>query len=347
MKKYGKKNRYKIWHDKKAKKLALKSKIRKKYNPNTTPINKRDAIEYIKADPVVAPENICLLSKTNDCLHFFKKLRQEKSISKNGRSCFVQMDLSKVRKVDYSSICVLIAIIRDLKTKQIFLRGNFPENNYCKQQIIESGLLTFMYDDKGKAFERSEKSDLLFVEKGGKILRKSENIKISKTIKNTVFHLTGEDKHLPKLRTILLEICGNSLEWSGTRNRQWLFGVKYEDKKAIFTITDVGKGILKTLNIKLRHKLKDVFTFNSDDQILLGAFEKKYDSSSHKVNRNKGLPSIKNGFENGIICNLSVLTNGVILHFNRDKDSKVFNKNKFDGTLYRWEITKKTIKKAS
>lgn len=347
MKKYVKKYRYKIWHDKRAKKLGLKSKIRKKYNPNATPINKRDAIEYVKANPVVAPENICLLSKTNDCLHFFKTLRQGKSISKNGRSCFVQMDLSKVKKFDYSSICVLIAIIRDLKTKQVFLRGNYPEDRTCKKQIIESGLLTFMYDDQGKAFKKSEKSDLLFVEKGGKKLRKSENIKISKTIKNAVFRLTGEDKHLPKLRTILLEICGNSLEWSGTRNRQWLFGVKYEDEKVIFTVTDVGKGILKTLNIKLKHKLKEVFNFNSDDQILRGAFEKKYDSSSHKVNRNKGLPSIKNGFDNGTMHNLSVLTNGVILHFNRDKDSEVFNKNKFDGTLYRWEITKETIKKAS
>jgi hypothetical protein len=347
MKKYVKKYKYKVWHDKRARKLGLKVKYRKKYNPNITPINKRDTIEYINADPVVAPENICLLSKTNDCLHFFKKLRKEKSISKNGRSCFVQMDLSEVKKFDYSSICVLIAIIRDLKTKKIFLRGNFPKDESCKQQIIESGLLTFMYDNKGNAFKKSEKSDLLFVEKGDKRLRKSENIVISKTIKNAVFHLTGEDKHLPKLRTILLEICGNSLEWSGTRNRQWLFGVKYEDKKAIFTITDVGKGILKTLNIRLRHKLKDVFTLSSDDQILRGAFEKKYDSSSHKVNRNKGLPSIKNGFDKGIMCNLSVLTNSVILHFDRDKDSEVFNNNKFDGTLYRWEITKETIKKAS
>lgn len=347
MKKYPKKHKYKKWHDRRARKIGKSPRRNKEYNFNKVPLYKRVKEEYINASPVVAPQNICLLSQTNECLKFFNELRLEKSISKIGRACFVQMDLSKVTEFDYSSICVLIAIIRDLKSKQIYLRGNYPDDETCKNQIIESGLLTFMYDNDGNAFKKSEKSDLLFIEKGAKILTREDNVRISKTIKHAVKHLTGEEKHLPKLRTILLEICGNSIEWGGTLNKQWLFGVKYEDDKAIFTITDVGKGILKTLNKKWKHKLADLFTLKADDEILKGAFVKKYGSSSHKVNRNKGLPSIKNGFDKGVISSLKVLTNNVILHYGENNDSELLNNNPFKGTLYRWELTKETIKKAS
>lgn len=91
----------------------------------------------------------------------------------------------------------------------------------------------------------------------------------------------------------------------------------------------------------------DALNRRSSDEILKNAFVRKYGSRSHKVNRNKGLPSIKNGFDSGVIKNLKVLTNNVILHYGKDIDSKVLNKYPFKGTLYRWEINKETIKKAS
>ena len=256
------------------------------------------------------------------------------------------MDLSHIEFFDYSSICVLIAIINDLKVKRIYLRGNYPIDSKCKEKIIESGLLTFMYDDSGNPFEKSVKSDLLFVENGSKRLSKEDNKRISETVRNVVLHLTGEPKHCPKLRRILMEICGNSLEWGGTSNKQWLLGVMYEDNKAIFTITDVGKGILNTLNVKFKLKLKDLFTLKSDSEKLLGAFYKKYGSNTREINRNKGLPSIRRGFENGIINNLLVLTNNVVLHFEDNIRSEIMQKPYFNGTLYRWEVNKETILKS-
>lgn len=347
MKKNYKRNKYKKWHDRRSRKIGNKRKRNKPYYPNKLPIYMNSRLEYIRAEPVIAPSNICLLSETHNSLEFYNELRRERNISKLGRTCFVQMDISRVIDFDYSSICVLIAISRDLESKGVYIRGNYPKDTECKNRIIESGILTFMYDNKGKPFEKSEKSDLLFIEKGSKILTREDNIRISKTVINVVKHLTGVENHLPKLRTILLEICGNSIEWAETYNKQWLFGVKYDDDKAIFTVTDVGKGILKTLNKKFKHKLRDTFLMKQDDEILQGAFIKKYGSSSRKINRNKGLPSIKNGSDIGIIQNLKVLTNNVILHYDKEFKSEVLNKHSFGGTLYRWEVTSKTILKAS
>ena len=72
-------------------------------------------------------------------------------------------------------------------------------------------------------------------------------------------------------------------------------------------------------------KIYDAFLNKSDDEILKGAFE-KYGSATQKVNRNKGLPSIKSNYDEGNIENLKVLTNNVILNFEDSSKSKTFAK---------------------
>jgi len=168
-------------------------------------------------------------------------------------------------------------------------------------------------------------------------------------VKRVVNHLTEKEEHCLSVKTIILEICGNSIEWSGTDNKQWLLGVKYESHKVIFTVTDVGKGILKTLYRRYNKKIYDFFKNKTDCEILSGAFEKKYGSATQKVNRNKGLPSIKANYDEGNILNLKVLTNNVILHFEDSSQSKTFTKGSpwFKGTFYQWEMTNNCINKIS
>lgn len=49
-------------------------------------------------------------------------------------------------------------------------------------------------------------------------------------------------------------------------------GIKYMEEKVIFTLTDIGDGILKTLYRKHIEKLKETFTNNT--KILRNAFDK-------------------------------------------------------------------------
>jgi len=158
-------------------------------------------------------------------------------------------------------------------------------------------------------------------------------------------HLTGVSKYYLPVKTIILEICGNSIEWSGTESRQWLLGVKYETNKVVFTVTDVGKGILETLY--RRFTMRFFETFKSNDEVLKGAFDKKYSSTTQEVNRNKGLPAVKANFDIGTINKLIVLTNNVILHFDNNTFSKTFVKGspRFKGTFYQWEINNDCLNK--
>ena len=224
---------------------------------------------------------------------------------------------------------------------------DFPVDVDCKKFMIDSGFLNHMVDEKGKPFPKAEKSDLIFFEKGSGVLSDEDNRKISLLVKNVVNHLTGEMRYCLAVKTIILEICGNSIEWSGTDSKQWLLGVKYETGKVVFTVTDVGRGILDTLNRKFQLVLKDIFTIKSPDGILKGAFDKKYGSSAQEINRNKGLPAVKAHFEQATINFLKVITNNVILHFDNDLLSKTFEKGspRFKGTFYQWEMTNDCINK--
>lgn len=296
---------------------------------------------------VVAPRDFRLIENTKECLMFFRNIRSEENVSQIKNIKLVRFSLKLVEQIDYGTISVLTAISDNLKCKNIILQGNFPHNTKCKQFIVDSGFLNHMFDENNRPFPKSEKSELIFFEKGCGVLSQDDNIKISNLVKNVVEHLTGKVEYLLSLKTIILEICGNSIEWSGTYNKQWLLGVQYEADKVVFTVTDVGKGILETLYRKFKKRVYDAFVNKSDEEILKGAFDKKYGSATQKVNRNKGLPSVKSNFQSGNILNLKVLTNNVILHFGNDINSKSFEKGspRFKGTFYQWEMTKECINK--
>ena len=315
-----------------------KHKIKKKSTPKKTP-------DKIIKQPVIAPKDFRLIENTQECLLFFRNIRSEDYISQIKNVKLVRFSLKQIEQIDYGTISILTAISDNLKYQNIILQGDFPQNEQCKQFIIDSGFLNHMFDEHNKPFPKAEKSDLIFFEKGCGILSQNDNIKISNLVKNVVNHLTGKAEHSLSVKTIILEICGNSIEWSGTDNKQWLLGVKYETDKVIFTVIDVGKGILETLYRRFTKRFFD--TFKSSDEILKGAFDKKYGSATQKVNRNKGLPSIKANFETGNVLNLKVLTNNVILHFDNDTNSRSFvnGSPRFKGTFYQWEMTENCINK--
>lgn len=338
--------KYKEWQKRKQRKIQrkLRSKNRPAKKKRTGSIQRQPQTNDIKP-PVVALPDLRLIENTENCLAVFRDIRGEDSLSRVRGSKFIILDLKNVTQIDYGTISVLTAIGDDLKYKKTILRTILPENLTCKNFMIESGYLNNQFDDAGKPFQKTQKSELIFFEKGSGVLSEQDNIKISLLVKAVVNHLTGESKYCLAVKTIILEICGNSIEWSGTDSKQWLLGVKYDDGKVVFTVTDVGKGILDTLH---RRFSKQVFeAFKSMDEILKGAFNKKYGSTSQEVNRNKGLPAVKSHWEQGTINYLKVLTNNVILHFDNDSLSKTFSMGspRFRGTFYQWEMTSDCINK--
>lgn len=316
--------------------------------PYTVPtvLKKKRKKTVLSPKTVYAPTDFRLINNTEACLLFFRNIRSSEYINFFGKRKFVVMSLVFVKEIDYAAISCLTAISDDLKFNNIILKGDFPDDPNCKKFIVDSGFLNHMVDEKNQRFPKAIASELIFFEKGCGKLSDNEIRKITELVKKVVNHLTGTPTNCLPIKTIILEICGNSIEWAKTENRQWLLGVQYSNQKVIFTVTDVGEGILKTLHKKFGLMLSDIF--RTELAILKGVFVQKYGSSTQEANRNKGLPSVRANFQRGTILNLKVLTNNVILHFENEDASKTFSKGspRFKGTLYQWEMNKMCIEKA-
>ncbi|PBQ30546.1 hypothetical protein CNR22_01760 [Sphingobacteriaceae bacterium] len=336
---------YKDWHKKKLKKIQIELKSK-----NYAPIKRKKSIGYQRqAEPVplIAPRDFRLLTNTEQCLGFFRDVRDEKNqvLIKNIR--FLVISMSDIEHIDYATISVLSAICEDFTFRNIAMRGLLPRNPACKKIIVDSGFLNRMYDDNQRKFTKFTPSDVFVFEKGGDKFTDSDNIRIGELIKEVSKHLTGVGRHFNPVKTILLEICGNAIEHSDSLCKQWLLGVMYEKDKVVFTVTDVGRGILETLYRKPLAGIKDMFTLKEKHEILNGAFEQKYGSRTREINRNKGLPAVKYNSEMGYILNLIVVTNNVILYFGEDSESSTFLRGapRLKGTFYQWEVTKECIDK--
>lgn len=342
MRKIFQKERFKRYNLKKIRR-SFRRKRNHKFTPRLT--SYKDSIYTIKGT-VDAPEDFRLVENLEQTLDFFRDIRSKDFISNIKGNKFVRMSLFNVTSVDFGAMNFLTAISDDLHYKGILFQGNLPNDKNCQEYLAESGFLNHMYDTHGNKIKVKSNSDMIFFEKGNGILLEKDNRRIGEMVKNAIFHLTRERKHCLPIKTLILEICGNSIEWGKTSKRQWLFGLKYENSKVIFTVTDVGLGILKTLHRKFGEQMEDIFRNKSSLEILKGAFEKKYNSSSLEINRNKGLPSIRVNYEEGNIKNLIIVTNDVILHYDQPEKSRTLtNKKRLKGTFYQWEMDIETMKK--
>lgn len=293
---------------------------------------------------ILAPVNFCLLQNPLDCTAFFAKMRQEYN-SKSHTAVILDLDCSKVESLDFPTVILFKAVIRELRIKGILVKGTLPNNIDCKRYLVEAGFLTNMYDSTGHKFNDPGKSIILKVEKGKGMLTLQQSMAITGLLNSSTDYLLGRKIPLIKLKSVLKEICGNSIEWGEAYNKFWMIGAKFDEDKVVFVAVDLGQGILNSLRRKFSTLVIDWFT-KSDQAVLEGAFDRKYGSKSADINRNNGLPSIKALAIDNLVDNLCVVTNNVLLNFADINRSITFanKKSAFMGTLYTWELSLNSLK---
>jgi len=338
--------RFKKYNNKKS--LKSVNKRNKKYIPNNKSLafhinihNEVILSKNLKAENTVkVPSVFSIIDNTEECLSFFTQIRNDDKICEVNSRKYIVIDLKEIQEIDYGAISILTAISYELSEKGVNIRGSFPEDEECKKFIVESGFLDNMTDEKGRNFKKNKTSEIIYFQKSTELVDVNELKLLSKKVKEIMKFLTGVEKNNQKLRSLILEMCGNSIEHSRSINNYWLLGVKYDKNKVIITVTDIGVGIIETLFKKFMLLIKETFTLNhSDKDVLEGAFVKKYGSSTKDINRNRGLPFIKETFVNKNINNLVVITNSVFLHFSESDKSRVLQDNTaFKGTFYQLEI---------
>ena len=302
---------------------------KKSYSEKKT--NNRNYYQPPKRVNITAMAEFSLLQHPENIITFIKDI--DNAISKN-RYKIVELDISAVISIDIGCISILLAKINKLTQKNIQTICHLPKDPACKKMFFESGFSDHMRDLMGRKIFYSRKNNNLMVNRG---FDKTSNEKVGLAIRDTVKHLTGVENSFRPVYSIAQEMCANSIEHANEHNKNWLFSVWYKDENSVcFTMTDIGSGILGTLKRKFSQIIKELLLTDNQD-ILLRAFEKKYSSATKDINRNKGLPKIRNIASEQYIHNLVVLTNDVLLDLSNNANSKVLNK-KFEGTFYYWEL---------
>lgn len=167
-----------------------------------------------------------------------------------------------------------------------------------------------------------------------------DTVQIGKSVQHSIAHITGNEENFDPAYEMLVEICSNSVEHANdhTEEKNWLVSISYEIGKVHFIVSDNGQGILKTLHRKAKDLFFDIKRIKDADEVLKGVFDKKYQSRTNELNRHKGLPHVKECFENGEISNLICLTNKVLYDFTTGQS--VLLKNEYQGCLFSWDVTK-------
>lgn len=259
------------------------------------------------------------------------------------------IDLKKIKTIDNGAISLLLSSVHELSINRKSVRGTMPEDETANDILIKSGFFTNISKVSNQISKKiktnNSKNVLIIADKNtsnrGKI--------IGQAIKNAMSLLTGVNEHNRDLYTLMIEMNLNSFEhaYEGD-DKHWVIGINYDDKlnKLYFTFTDNGFGILEQLNIKNSLLIKQaVADFNYSNLLLLNnLFDKKYNSRfKTQINRNRGLPAIKDKFVNNAVKNLLCITNNVILDFTSSENSKIIQ-SKFLGTFYYWELEIDNVK---
>jgi len=278
-----------------------------------------------------------LLSNTDKVIDTINK---SIDYAKRHKRCQISFELSNVNFLDIGAVGLLLTAVNLLSRNGVRAIGTLPADVECRNFLIETGFLEHVYMIQEKRPKRKNERNLL-IERG---FDKTSNKRIGEEVRNAVKYLTGQESNFRPVYSIIQEMCANSIEHANQERHQknWLVSIYYAEEKVIFTMTDIGNGIIATLKKKASQKLKDTMCFADELDTLKGAFDKKYQSSTFEENRNQGLPKIKETCTNIYIDNLKVITNNVLVDFTDNLKSRRL-RNKLRGTFYYWELTKNNI----
>lgn len=308
-------------------------------------VKKKTPPKYIKSSgALVAPEDMRLIENPIEVLSFIKKVRSPHNYIQDGRLKRITISFENVKSIDHATLSIMRTVSvnckADLKSTTIE-RVHYAS---ARAMMKKTGFSVGLYDGKGRVIQDVAEGALKTFRKGAGRLCASDIISINSSVKETLLSIGFDEnevrKRCLKLQKIILEICGNAIEWgySGAPNRVWIFGVCKNEKEAVFTVTDIGHGILETIKKDFASIIRSIFSDDNPVDILNRAFDKKYGSKSGDLNRNHGLPAIKEGFNQKIISKLYVISNDAFLDFENPKNSRRLNDSKFGGTFYQWSV---------
>ncbi len=272
---------------------------------------------------------LSLLDRPDESVSFFRNLQDHVK----RRDVFV--DLSGVKSITPDAIALLLAIVRRLGIRGIFVSGNYPNDRAATETIRESGfndyLKTSMPPSGGKkgAIVRQDLSQH----------SKQADGEYARKLIDFAERDGGNRLHLKIAYGHLVECMGNTHQHAGKRpgDEAWWASVFRDSRRQCdcFTFVDMGVGIFNSAELSIRLKLYKLTGFRRH-QILQELLEGKIPSSTGKSYRGRGLPSIYRSCTDGKIRRLVIVTNNVYADAERNDFGALTHNIK--GVVLYWEV---------
>ncbi|MGE8526158.1 STAS domain-containing protein [Chryseobacterium rhizosphaerae] len=308
-----------------------------------------ETIYRLKYSKIIEPcKDFRLIENPIDVI---KTIAELKSLAKNSKIHRVIIDLTNITNIDIGAISLMLSSVKELRNHKIRVSGTQPSDEEVLDFIIKSGFFGNMSNVSAhinntlQSNKNNNKNILLIADCN----TKGKGQLIGTNIKQISKLLLGVEKHYPPLYTILMEMNANAFEHAYNDDKKhWVLGINFDEKskKVFVTFTDNGLGIIQQLNLKKRirvrqfisdfYKLKTPDVFNNGI-LLQKVFDKIYNSRfKSQINRNRGLPIIKDKNIKNQIKNLICITNNVYLDFTTNK--YIILEDDFTGTFYYLEL---------
>ena len=305
------------------------------------------------------PTIFSFLRDINKTIGFFELLNHTHNSTKKPKHF---IDMKDVEDLTMETVLYLLSIINIWKKKRhkFKLQIQAPNNEELKSLLSKSGLHKYLKGDADGVFEENIypmcDGGLETIDNSNTISTNERCISISeystkmlssngevdsKSLQRKVFYQTNA----------IAEMIRNTDDHAYNKTpselmplRNWyFFAAKVKDGISCYFL-DNGKGIISTTKKDI---IDRVFLGlkNFEPKLLKEVMNGKFRSRTKKPYRNKGLPEIKEFFENPFIRIATIITNNTI--YRNDNGTITYEKinKEFKGTLYIWILKEEYLAK--
>ncbi len=257
---------------------------------------------------IAAPTSFSFIEHPEEMLAFLDKIfavSQRRVWRRGSVRHFMRVfiDMAQVKYLTPDAIPVLVSVVASKESRAIAFGGNVPNDPALQEIFTQSGFYRHVTSRKR-----------LQVDEQGSIRERKSYVVEADTARDLVKFATeklyGKKVRKQGVQRVLIECMSNTRNHADPKEIHfkpwWASAYYWKDKRKVcFTFIDTGVGIFESLKKKgLLDILMSAFKSIDNRQILREILEGKIGSRTGLDYRGKGLPSVREVLEKGLISNL-------------------------------------------
>ena len=316
---------------------ALRRKLELRSRPSASrgkPSTYKSRGYYARLRPKVLtpPSTFSLLNNPGEVITFVQASRRELESYGN-----VYSNFRKVESLTPETLTFLISMIEKAQRGKVH-KGVFPDDRTLTRMFLDSGITEYFIPvQQGPLPPRAGN------------IRRRQDYRVDGEIADQIIafaesRLGGDHAWQRSVYAMIIELMANTRNHasrSESGERWWLSAYHRKDTDCVsFTFVDTGVGIFNSVSatMSFRRKAQSSIGWKTNAQFMEHMLLGKIGSKTKLEHRGKGIPRIYEFSAQGLIQNLTVLTNDVFAKVSKADYGLL--KQEFPGTLWYWEVGK-------